>query len=106
MIGVPTISLTRLPFEWQRGLTRMATPQRIGSVLLAYTVVSAYRSSYAVQAMCRILELALGGYCEWLQRPISNRAKEDAILLRLVRASFGATLDFRHETHATRFGPG
>jgi hypothetical protein len=30
------------------------------------------------------------GYYEWLQQPISNRAQEDARLLRLIRASFMA----------------
>ncbi len=37
------------------------------------------------------LEVAPSGYYEWLHNPISNRAKEDARLLRLIRASFIAS---------------
>jgi hypothetical protein len=41
-----------------------------------------------VQAMCRVLGVAPSGYYEWLKQPISNRAQEDARLLRLIRESF------------------
>ena len=41
--------------------------------------------------MCRVLEVAPSGYYDWLQQPISNRGKEDARLLRLIRASFVAS---------------
>jgi putative transposase len=41
--------------------------------------------------MCRVLGVAPSGYYEWLQQPISNRAQEDARLLRLIRASFTAS---------------
>ena len=32
--------------------------------------------------MCRVLGVAPSGYYEWLQQPISNRAQEDARLMR------------------------
>jgi len=38
--------------------------------------------------MCRLLDVAPSGYYAWLKNPVSNRAKEDARLLRLIRASF------------------
>ena len=41
--------------------------------------------------MCRILEVAPSGYYEWLHQPISNRAKEDLRLLRLIRTAFVAS---------------
>jgi len=41
--------------------------------------------------MCRVLGVAPSGYYEWLQKPISDRAKEDARLARLIRASFVAS---------------
>jgi putative transposase len=41
--------------------------------------------------MCRVLGVAASGYYEWLQQPLSNRAQEDARLLRLIRASFVAS---------------
>lgn len=41
--------------------------------------------------MCRVLGVAPSGYYAWLLRPHSNRAMEDARLLRLIRASFTAS---------------
>jgi hypothetical protein len=41
--------------------------------------------------MCQVLKVAPSGYYEWLLNPISNRAKEDARLLRLIRGSFAAS---------------
>jgi putative transposase len=41
--------------------------------------------------MCQVLEVAPSGYYEWLLNPVSNRAIEDARLLRLIRASFVAS---------------
>lgn len=62
-----------------------------GRVRQAYEFIKANQRQYSVQAMCRILEVAPSGYYEWLLQPISNRAKEDARLLRLIRASFVAS---------------
>ena len=44
-----------------------------------------------MQALCRVLDVAPSGYYEWLRQPLSNRAQEDARLLRLIRASFVAS---------------
>ena len=44
-----------------------------------------------MQGMCRVLGVAPSGYYEWLKQPISNRAREDARLLRLIRSSFTAS---------------
>ena len=41
--------------------------------------------------MCRVLGVAPSGYYAWLQQPVSNRAQEDARLLRLIRTSFVAS---------------
>lgn len=41
--------------------------------------------------MCRLLEVAPSGYYAWLKKPVSDRAKEDKRLLRLIRASFAAS---------------
>ena len=56
-----------------------------------YEFIKAHRGQYAVEPMCRVLGVAPSGYYEWLQQPISNRAQEDARLLRLIRASFIAS---------------
>lgn len=41
--------------------------------------------------MCRVLGVARSGCYAWLREPASNRAQEDARLLRLIRASFTAS---------------
>jgi putative transposase len=61
-----------------------------GRVRATYEFIQAHRDRYSVQALCRI-EVAPSGYYDWLQQPISNRAQEDARLLRLIRASFVAS---------------
>jgi putative transposase len=62
-----------------------------GRVRQVYRFIEAHRKEFSVQAMCKLLEVAPAGYYEWLQKPISNRAQEDARLLRLIRASFTAS---------------
>jgi putative transposase len=69
----------------------MSTKPSTGRVRSTYEFIKAYRSRYAVEPMCRVLGVAPSGYYEWLQQPISNRAQEDARLLRLIRASFTAS---------------
>src|SRR5713226_9045082 len=62
-----------------------------GRVRSAYEFIKAHRDRYSVQMMCRVLEVAVSGYYDWLKQPISNHAQEDARLLRLIRASFVAS---------------
>ena len=56
-----------------------------------YKFIDAHRDEFSVQVMCRLLGVARSGYYEWLKHPICNRAKEDARLLRLIRAAFVAS---------------
>jgi len=69
----------------------MSTKPSAGRVHSAYEFIKAHRNEYRVQMMCRVLDVAPSGYYEWLQQPVSNRAQEDARLLRLIRASFTAS---------------
>jgi putative transposase len=57
----------------------------------AYRFMEAHHEEFSVQTMCRVLGVARAGYYDWLKHPISNRAQEDARLLRLIRASFVAS---------------
>jgi putative transposase len=63
-------------------------PVRVRST---YEFIKAYRDRYSVQMLCRVLEVAVSGYYDWLKQPISNHALEDARLLRLIRASLLAS---------------
>jgi putative transposase len=69
----------------------MSAKLSTGRVRQVYRFVEAHRRQFSVEAMCKILEVAASGYYEWLKQPISNRAREDARLLRLIRASFVAS---------------
>lgn len=69
----------------------MSAKLSTGKVRQVYRFIEAHRRQYSVEAMCKILEVAQSCYYEWLQKPISNRAQEDARLLRLIRASFVAS---------------
>jgi putative transposase len=69
----------------------MSTKVRASKVREIYKFIDAHRGQYDIQLMCRTLGVARSGFYDWLERPISDRAKEDARLLRLIRASFVAS---------------
>jgi hypothetical protein len=56
-----------------------------------YAFIKAHRKEYDIKTMCDALGITRSGYYAWLHNPISNRAEEDARLLRLIRASFKAS---------------
>jgi putative transposase len=56
-----------------------------------YQFIKAHRGRHSVRTMCRLLDVAPSGYYKWLKEPLSNRAQEDARLLRLIKASFIAS---------------
>jgi putative transposase len=69
----------------------MSTKPGAGRVRSTYEFIKTNRDKFSVQTMCRVLGVGPSGYYEWLTHPISNRAQEDARLLRLIRASFTAS---------------
>jgi putative transposase len=69
----------------------MSTKPSAGRVRATYEFIKTHRDEYSVQMRCRVLGVAPSGYYEWLQQPVSGRAREDARLLRLIRASFIAS---------------
>ena len=69
----------------------MSKPLSAGRVRSTYAFIKAQCNHYSVQALCRTLGVAPSGYYAWVKQPFSNRAQEDARLLRLIRASFTAS---------------
>jgi putative transposase len=47
---------------------------------MRYAFIKEHRYQWTVTLMCRVLEVAVSGYYDWLGRPISKRAKENEIL--------------------------
>ena len=58
---------------------------------MRFSFIDAEKASYPVRMLCRVLDVSPSGYYAWLQQPLSNRAQEDARLLRLIRAAFVAS---------------
>src|SRR5437016_10774911 len=69
----------------------MATPQTARKVRRFYQFIQLHQEQYSVKTMCRLLNVTRSGYYAWLKELISNRAQEDARLVRLIRASFVAS---------------
>jgi putative transposase len=69
----------------------MTTRSSAGRVRRIYQLIRENRSEHSVETMCRLLEVSRSGYYAWLGKPLSDRAREDARLLRLIRASFKAS---------------
>jgi putative transposase len=72
--------------EWE-----MAVPSRNPNARQVYQFIKNHRREFPVDVMCRVLGVAPSGYYEWLQKPVSDRAVEDARLLTLIRASYKAS---------------
>ena len=69
----------------------MAKVSRNLNARRAYEFIKAHRREYPIDTMCQVLDVAPSGYYEWLHKPISDRAVEDARLLTLIRASYKAS---------------
>lgn len=50
-----------------------------------------HRHEFSLVLMCRVLKVARAGFYQWLHRPISERAKEDARLVEAIRHSYSAS---------------
>lgn len=57
----------------------------------AYKFIEAHSQEFSIKTMCRLLGVARAGYYAWLNNPVSDRAQEDARMLKLIRASFVAS---------------
>ena len=69
-------------------MSKSIPPSRVRAT---YEFIKVQSATFPVQVLCRVLEVAPSGYYAWLKQPLSNRAQEDARLLRLIRASFIAS---------------
>ncbi len=56
-----------------------------------YQFINDHRHEYGVATMCRVLRVARSGFYHWLHHPLSDRARADQRLLRLIRASYVAS---------------
>ena len=54
--------------------------------------MKASQADFAVCTMCRMLKVSRSGYYAWLQRPVSNRTREDAALTERIRSIHAASM--------------
>lgn len=52
---------------------------------MKYAFIQEHRKEFHLGAMCAALEVSRSGYYDWLERPASERAQENARLLGLIR---------------------
>jgi putative transposase len=48
-------------------------------------VIAVNQGEYAIELMCRALDVSVSGYYAWRSRPASQREQEDQILLEEIR---------------------
>jgi len=63
----------------------VSTMPRTGRVRATCAFIKAHEKEHTTQAMCRLLEVAPNGHYQWPKQSLSDRAVEDARLLRLMR---------------------
>jgi putative transposase len=56
-----------------------------------YAFIKEHRNEFNTAMMCRVPEVSRSGFYEWLRHPLSDRAREDQRLLRLIRVSHAAS---------------
>lgn len=54
----------------------------------AYKFIESHSNEFNVTSMCRVLGVERSGYYAWMKNPLSDRAQEDARLLKLIRVCF------------------
>jgi hypothetical protein len=50
----------------------MSTQPRAGSIRRRYEFIKAHQTEFAVQTMCRLLEVTRSGYYAWLKEPMDG----------------------------------
>lgn len=58
---------------------------------MKYHFINEHRYEHKVATMCRVLEVARGGFYKWLHQPLSDRALEDQRLLVKIKESYVAS---------------
>lgn len=54
---------------------------------MKYAFMHTHRSVFGIEKMCRVLRLSRSGYYAWVDRPESNRSRENQLYLSLIRKS-------------------
>jgi putative transposase len=73
---------------------------------MRYTFIKEHRYQWAITLMCRVLEVAVSGFYDWLGRPPSKRAKENEVLTEKIimfhcgsRCTYGSPRIYKDMKH-------
>jgi hypothetical protein len=80
----------------------MSTKPPARRVRKTYQFIETQQHQHSVRVMCRLIGVAPSGYYAWLAPPVSNRAQEDARLLRLIPARRGHPFGSGHAVRPRR----
>lgn len=58
---------------------------------MKYRFINDHRHEFRIATLCRVLEVARGGFYQWLYKPQSDRDIEDQRLLGLIKESYAAS---------------
>ena len=58
---------------------------------MKYAFMRDHRDEFKVTTMCKVFKLHPSGFYAWLKQPLSNRAIEDARLLKLIKEAYMAS---------------
>jgi putative transposase len=58
---------------------------------MKYRFMNEHRDQYSLVLMCRVLKVARAGFCQWLHKPLPDRAVEDQRLVEVIRNSCAAS---------------
>lgn len=51
---------------------------------MKYTFIKAHRNDYPITLICKVMDVSRRGFYNWLNRPLSNRAKENQLLVEAI----------------------
>lgn len=54
---------------------------------MRYSFIREHRQQFRVAALCRVLRVSKSGYCAWLSRPESSRARQNRALVIQIKAA-------------------
>jgi transposase InsO family protein len=53
-----------------------------------FVFIDAHKKMYSIETLCRVMQVSSGGFRAWRTRPMSQRQRDDMVLLANIRAQF------------------
>lgn len=53
-----------------------------------FVFIDAHKKMYSIETLCRVMQVSSGGFRAWRTRPMSQRQRDDMVLLAHIRAQF------------------